>query len=62
MRDRCPACNCVRRLDDWALDFKVPDGWPQPEHNTVCLCLDCGLIYYDNDMTAEDYDEYYRKY
>ena len=62
MRDRCPACNCVRRLDDWALDLKVPDGWPQPEHNTVCLCLDCGLIYYDNDMTAEDYDEYYRQY
>jgi len=24
--------------------------------------LNCGLIYYDNDKTAEDYDKYYRDY
>jgi hypothetical protein len=42
--------------------FLVPDGWPNPTTNTICLCLDCGLVYYDNDMTQADYDEYYRKY
>lgn len=63
MRANCPACGSTKkRIDDWVLDFKVPDGWPQPKSNTVCLCTECGLIYYDNDMTAEDYDEYYRNY
>lgn len=63
MRANCPACGSERkRIDDWVLDFKVPDGWPQPTRNVVCLCIECGLIYYDNDMTAEGYDEYYRRY
>jgi len=62
MRNECPACGNPRRLDNWQLDFLVPDGWPQPTHNTVCLCTSCGLIYYDNDKTAADYDQYYRQY
>ena len=63
MRDKCPACHSTKkRLNTWNLEFLVPDGWPQPTLNTVCLCTDCGLIYYDNDKTAEDYDEYYRNY
>jgi hypothetical protein len=62
MRSECPACANPRRLDNWSLDFLVPDGWPQPTHNTVCLCTSCGLIYYDNDKTAADYDQYYRQY
>lgn len=62
MRDKCPLCDSPRRLDDWKMDFLVPDGWPNPTTNTVCLCLDCGMIYYDNDMTQADYDAYYRDY
>jgi hypothetical protein len=62
MRNECPACASPKRLDDWQLDFLVPDGWPQPASNTVCLCNYCGLIYYDNDKTAADYDQYYRQY
>ena len=62
MREKCPLCDSQRRLDDWKMDFIVPDGWPNPIQNTICLCLDCGMIYYDNDMTQENYDEYYRKY
>ncbi len=62
MRPNCPLCASPRRLSDWTMDFLVPDGWPNPTVNTICLCLDCGLIYYDNDMTQAKYDEYYRKY
>jgi len=62
MRNNCPLCDSPRRLDDWKMDFLVPDGWPNPTQNTICLCLECGMIYYDNDMAQADYDEYYRKY
>lgn len=62
MRPNCPSCDSTRRLDDWVMEFKVPDGWPNPTRNTICLCLDCGMIYYDNDMTQADYDQYYRLY
>jgi hypothetical protein len=43
------------------MDFIVPDGWTLPARNTICLC-ECGLIYYDNDRTQADYDEYYQKH
>ena len=62
MRKQCPLCGSTRRLDNWVMEFKVPDGWPNPTVNTVCLCLECGMIYYDNDMTQASYDEYYRLY
>jgi len=62
MRNECPLCGSTKRRDDWQMDFIVPDGWPNPTVNTVCLCLDCGMIYYDNDMTQADYDQYYRQY
>src|SRR3972149_6942438 len=62
MRSECPICDSSRRLDDWKMTFLVPDGWPNPTENAICLCLDCGMIYYDNDMTQEGYDEYYRTY
>ena len=62
MRKQCPLCGSIRRLDNWVMEFKVPDGWPNPTKNTMCLCLDCGMIYYDNDMTQVQYDEYYRLY
>jgi len=62
VRTKCPLCDSPRRLDDWTMDFIVPDGWPNPTQNTICLCLDCGMIYYDNDMTQAGYDEYYRLY
>jgi len=62
MRDKCPACLSPKRIESWVMRFKVPDGWPLPERNAICVCLNCGLIYYDNDKTAADYDEYYRSY
>ena len=62
MRPNCPLCGSTHRRDDWKMEFLVPDGWPNPTTNTVCLCLDCGMIYYDNDMMQADYDEYYHKY
>lgn len=55
-------CDSPNRLDDWVMEFKVPDGWPNPIRNTICKCLDCNFIYYDNDMSQADYDEYYHKY
>jgi predicted SAM-dependent methyltransferase len=44
------------------MEFIVPDSWPMPTENEICLCLDCGMIYYDNDSSQEKYDEYYNKY
>jgi len=58
----CPICGSTDRLDDWKMQFLVPDGVPNPTENTICLCLGCGFTYYDNDMTQAGYDEYYRKY
>lgn len=59
MRKLCPVCNSPKRNDSWSIDFVVPDGWENPTHNLVCLC-ECGMIYYDNDKTQEDYDLYYK--
>jgi hypothetical protein len=42
------------------MDYLVPDGWTLPTTNTICLCLECGMIYYDNDRTQADYDDYYK--
>jgi hypothetical protein len=58
----CPACgsdNDDKRIHVWDMDYIVPDGWELPAHNEICLC-DCGMIYYDNDKTQEDYDKYYK--
>jgi hypothetical protein len=58
-RKNCPVCNSTIRTEGWNMDFEVPDGWENPIHNLVCLC-ECGMIYYDNDKTQEDYDLYYK--
>lgn len=60
MRPNCPVCGSNKRNGGWRLDFLVPDGWTMPTTNLVCLCLSCGMIYYDNDRTQADYDEYYQ--
>jgi hypothetical protein len=41
------------------MDFVVPDDWTNPTKNIVCFCKNCGMIWYDNDKTQEDYDKYY---
>jgi SAM-dependent methyltransferase len=61
MRDLCPICRENNKRDEWQLDFIVPDGWTLPTQNTVCLCLECGFIWYNNDATPEDYATYYRE-
>jgi len=61
MRKTCPECGSPERLEDWTMDFLVPDGWTLPTTNTVCMCKACGLTYYDNDATQADYDTYYRE-
>src|SRR5512135_2204284 len=61
MRDRCPICGNITRYDDWSMDFTIPDCWTVPSHNTVCCCKQCGFIYYDNDATQADYDQYYKE-
>jgi SAM-dependent methyltransferase len=42
------------------MDYIVPDNFTLPTTNTICQCVHCGMIYYDNDRTQADYDEYYR--
>jgi hypothetical protein len=59
MRD-CPVCGSANRVKDWSMDYVVPDGWELPTHNDICLCENCQMIYYDNDKSQYDYDEYYR--
>jgi hypothetical protein len=41
------------------MTYEVPDGWENPLTNLICLCQ-CGMIYYDNYKTQEDYDAYYK--
>jgi len=59
MRPECPICSSSQRVDDWEMNFAVPDGWTLPGKNKVCCCLSCGFMYYDNDGTQEDYNRYY---
>jgi len=61
MRNLCPVCDS-ETSDSFILEFAVPDGWPCPEVNEVKLCSECGFIWYDNDMSQANYDEYYQKY
>jgi hypothetical protein len=59
MRKTCPVCESTKRVENWKMDYIVPDGWENPTSNTICLC-ECGMIYYDNEKTQEDYDKYYK--
>jgi predicted SAM-dependent methyltransferase len=59
MRLECPICSSPQRMDNWDMDFAIPDSWTFPEKNKVCCCLACGFVYYDNQGTQEDYDRYY---
>jgi len=60
MRTNCPVCGSNKRFSDWELNYKIPDGWTVPEKNDVCLCMACGMVWYDNNGTQADYDEYYK--
>ena len=60
MRTNCPVCDSQNRIDKWDMDFFVPDGWEMPAKNKVCLCTDCGMIWYDNDRTQDDYNKFYQ--
>jgi hypothetical protein len=57
----CPVCESNTKIDSWTMEYLVPDGWGLPTKNNVCLCK-CGMIYYNNDRTQKDYDDYYRQY
>jgi hypothetical protein len=59
MRPNCPVCGSKNRFTDWETSYIVPDEWTLPTKNTICLCLDCGMVWYDNDKTQADYDRYY---
>ena len=61
MRSFCPVCGSEERIADWQMDFIIPDKWTLPAKNTICYCLSCGMIYYDNTGSQEDYDTYYRE-
>lgn len=56
----CPVCDSHRRTIAWTQDYIVPDGWELPTHIDMCLCENCGMIYYDCDKTQADYDLYYK--
>jgi hypothetical protein len=58
MRD-CPVCQSKNKTVAWSMDFVVPDGWELPNHNDICICNDCQMIFYSNDKTQQDYDDYY---
>jgi hypothetical protein len=60
MRNLCPVCDSPDRVDNWTMTYEVPDGWENPLTNLICLCSNCGMIYYDNYKTQEDYDAYYK--
>ena len=55
----CPICGSYNKTIAWGMDFIVPDGWELPNHNDICLCNDCQMIYYSSDKTQKDYDDYY---
>lgn len=61
MRTKCPVCGHANWDIHWTLEYWVPDGWTLPEKNTIRYCWTCGLIWYDNDRTQADYDQYYRE-
>jgi hypothetical protein len=61
-RNKCPVCNGDDIIRDWRMKFALPENYPLPKENIVCLCENCGFIYYDNDGTQEDYDLYYLRY
>ena len=58
----CPVCGSKDRIEDWVMDYLVPEGWGLPTRNTICFCKSCSMIYYDNDKTQADYDRYYSKF
>jgi hypothetical protein len=61
MRDSCPICQSNLYSEYWNMDFIVPGGWTLPTHNTVCSCYKCGMIWYNNNKTQDDYDTYYKE-
>ena len=60
MRTNCPVCGSDKRYTDWTLNFTMPDNWTIPGSSDVCLCLSCGMVWYDSFATQADYDEYYK--
>jgi hypothetical protein len=60
-RISCPICGSSNRSDNWSMSFLVPDNWTLPTNNDIHHCNTCGMIWYDNNKTQEDYDTYYKK-
>ena len=60
MRKQCPICGSEPSRS-FEMSFVVPSSWTLPANNKVCLCPKDGMIWYDNDCTQADYDQFYRE-
>lgn len=59
MRTRCPVCRSNNVIHLMEMKFLVPDGWKLPDSNDIMHCRHCDLIWYSNNMTQQDYNNYY---
>jgi hypothetical protein len=60
LRNICPVCG-NGAVDDYEMDFEVPDRWPLPKENWWNLCR-CGFVWLCNNATEDNYNEYYKKF